>query len=310
MIKKRIVVFDLLIALLIFSNGLAVAAGPSCSCEESRDLSLQSPHLEGHDVWELQQNLKELGLYEEEPNSVYDWQTHLAVKEFQKNYQLEVTGVVDQETWLDLGKVLNKRDNIIPVSQDIEAPTGEVSLLIDAYQKKMTVYEDGEPYHEFPVAVGKPSTKSPVGEWAIIAKDAHWGGGFGVRWMRINVPWGIFGIHGTNKPGSIGTAASHGCIRMFNRDVKKLYSWVEVGTRVKIIGERDPIEVTHDLEPGHTGKDVLLFQESLREHGLEPGYTDARFGSDTEEAVRELKYIYGLQDDLEGDQNTFYILNL
>ena len=47
----------------------------------------------------------------------------------------------------------------------------------------------------------------------------NWGGGFGTRWLGLNVPWGIYGIHGTNQPWSIGTQASAGCIRMFNRHV-------------------------------------------------------------------------------------------
>ncbi|MGM0470716.1 MAG: L,D-transpeptidase family protein [Bacillota bacterium] len=202
-------------------------------------------------------------------------------------------------------------ETTVEVSSDhLQPPQGEVFLLIDGYAKVMKVYDDDKLHHEFPVAVGKPSTKSPVGEWAIIAKDAHWGGGFGVRWMRLNVPWGIYGIHGTNKPGSIGTAASHGCIRMFNRHVKVLYSWVDVGTRVKIIGDRDSIKITHTLQPGQTGKDVLLFQERLRKYGFDPGYTDGRFGSTTKEAVKELRALYGLGDELVGDENIFYLLNL
>ena len=185
-----------------------------------------------------------------------------------------------------------------------------VSLVVDGYKKQLKVFKNNQLVHTFPVAVGKSSTKSPVGEWAIVHKDAHWGGGFGDRWMGLNVPWGKYGIHGTNKPHSIGTAASHGCIRMFNRDVKKLYQWVEVGTRVKIIGPRDPIAITHFLRPQQSGKDVLLLQEKLRKFGFDPGYTDGMYGKSTERKMSEFKSIYGLEDDLIADDNVFYILNL
>ncbi|ACL60062.1 L,D-transpeptidase [Methylobacterium nodulans] len=47
---------------------------------------------------------------------------------------------------------------------------------------------------------------------------------------------GEYAIHGTNRPSSIGTFASYGCIRMYNQDVVDLYSRVEVGT---------PVIVTH-----------------------------------------------------------------
>ncbi|MBM7624143.1 L,D-transpeptidase family protein [Sporohalobacter salinus] len=308
---KKASILSLMILFIFSSLTLATDVRPPCNCQELRQLKLIKSPMKGNDILELQKELKELGFYNRRLNSTYDWNTYLAVKKFQKTNNLLVTGIVTKSTWQKIAQELREENQIAEVSnKELEPPEGEVSLLIDAYKKKMTVYSDGKPYHEFPVAVGKPSTKSPVGEWAIISKDAHWGGGFGVRWMRLNVPWGIFGIHGTNKPGSIGTAASHGCIRMYNRHVKTLYSWIDIGTRVKIIGKRDPIKITHNLHPGQTGKDVLLFQEMLRKYGFDPEYTDGRFGAGTKEAIKEFKYIYGLQDDLTGDQNTFYILNL
>ncbi len=43
------------------------------------------------------------------------------------------------------------------------------------------------------------------------------------RWIGLNVPWGVSGIHGTNMPGTIGSEASHGCIRMLDKDVEEHY---------------------------------------------------------------------------------------
>jgi lipoprotein-anchoring transpeptidase ErfK/SrfK len=43
---------------------------------------------------------------------------------------------------------------------------------------------------------------------------------------------GQYAIHGTNRPSSIGTWASYGCIRMYNQDVVDLYQRVDVGTPV------------------------------------------------------------------------------
>ncbi|MCG7393787.1 L,D-transpeptidase [Microvirga sp. ACRRW] len=43
-----------------------------------------------------------------------------------------------------------------------------------------------------------------------------------------------YAIHGTNRPGSIGTYASYGCIRMLNADIIDLYDQVSVGTRVVV----------------------------------------------------------------------------
>lgn len=64
---------------------------------------------------------------------------------------------------------------------------------------------------KYSIASGKIETPSPIGTWKV-TKMSKWSGGFGTRWIGLNVPWGIFGIHGTNRPGSIGSEASHGCI--------------------------------------------------------------------------------------------------
>jgi lipoprotein-anchoring transpeptidase ErfK/SrfK len=46
---------------------------------------------------------------------------------------------------------------------------------------------------------------------------------------------GNYGIHGTNNPGSVGRFVSHGCIRMYNRDILDLYRRVPVGTEVIVL---------------------------------------------------------------------------
>ena len=45
---------------------------------------------------------------------------------------------------------------------------------------------------------------------------------------------GEYAIHGTNRPNSIGTYASYGCIRMYNQDITDLYERVSVGTQVYV----------------------------------------------------------------------------
>jgi len=44
-----------------------------------------------------------------------------------------------------------------------------------------------------------------------------------------------YAIHGTNNPGSVGHFVSHGCIRMYNRDIMDLYRRVSFGTRVVVL---------------------------------------------------------------------------
>jgi lipoprotein-anchoring transpeptidase ErfK/SrfK len=55
----------------------------------------------------------------------------------------------------------------------------------------------------------------------------------GARALTLNLD--EYAIHGTNRPSSIGTYASYGCIRMLNEDIVDLYDQVNVGTRVVVV---------------------------------------------------------------------------
>jgi hypothetical protein len=106
--------------------------------------------------------------------------------------------------------------------------------------------------HSWPVAVGSGGYPTPTGEWTVVDKvmgpswtnpdPTGWGAG-----MPEYIPpgpsnplgvaavyWDASGIrfHGTSDIGSIGTPASHGCVRMYNEDVIELYDMVEVGTPI------------------------------------------------------------------------------
>lgn len=100
-------------------------------------------------------------------------------------------------------------------------------------KRRLQHFQGDRLLQEYPIAVGKPSTPTPTGEYRVINKILNPGGPFGTRWMGISAP-GV-GIHGTNTPRLIGYAVSHGCIRMHNEDVEKLYPQIPVGTKVTIL---------------------------------------------------------------------------
>lgn len=86
----------------------------------------------------------------------------------------------------------------------------------------------------YPIAVGKPSTPTPLGACHIITKIVNPGGVLGTRWLGLDIPNGPYGIHGTFQPDSIGKAVSNGCIRLYNNNVEELFSLVRIGTTVII----------------------------------------------------------------------------
>lgn len=297
------------LVVVLAAGGLAAAAeiDPGDACSPVRDLAPQVPAPSGSDVAELQERLNELGFGPLTVDGVYGPRTIEAVRSFQRARGLLADGVVGPATWEALGP------SALPAAQGpTERPEGEMMIVVDTNALTLTLYVDGKPYKTYPVAVGRPreTTLSPVGEWRIVQKARNWGGGFGTRWMGLNVPWGIYGIHGTNKPWSIGTRASAGCIRMFNHDVEELYSWVPVGTRVRIVGVEPDVEFDRTLRAGATGPDVVLVQFALQERGFDAQGADGRYGPNTAAAVAELQRLYGLPATGEVYDDVYYVLGL
>jgi L,D-transpeptidase catalytic domain len=103
---------------------------------------------------------------------------------------------------------------------------------------------DGKVLFRAPIAIGKPAAPTPLGrnyyvdarfvptdpfygsyalETSAYARLSDWPGG------------GVVGIHGTDEPQLIGRAVSHGCVRMFNRDVLRLRTLAPLGTPIDIV---------------------------------------------------------------------------
>ena len=128
-------------------------------------------------------------------------------------------------------------------------------IYINAASRLMLLYDDNTRLAMYHLGLGKVSTPTPTGYFQINTKeiDPPWinpddpefevpsgpDNPLGYRWMQIS---GNYGIHGTNRPESIGGYVSNGCIRMHERDVEELFDAVEVGTPVEITYNRVVVE--------------------------------------------------------------------
>ena len=194
-------------------------------------------------------------------------------------------------------------------AQPTSPPAGKICIVVRTAPRLLEVYSDGQIYKRYRIAVGKHSSPSPIGEWQVVNKDYSNKDLFGTRWIGLNVPWGSFGIHGTNRPWSIGQFASHGCIRMRNQDVEELFEWVPVGTPVKIIGPKTKIPRT--LKFRMQGQDEVWLQLKLKELGyLREQRADGLFGRDTEEAVKVFQKEKGLESSGVVDKKMLNMLGL
>ncbi|MDD3365097.1 MAG: peptidoglycan-binding protein [Syntrophomonas sp.] len=306
-----------LLFVIVFSVGLAQAQeAESLSKPGSIErvdrtdfpaLYLATPQLQGDAVWMVQALLRDMG-YEIEPDGVFSQSTSEVIRLFQVANNLAVDGRVTQEVW---ERLINDE----PEAPCLTQPEGEakISIEIDVVKHSLIVFSDGQQIKKFPVAVGKSSTPSPLGEWKIVQKSYSWGNGFGTRWMRLSVPWGIYGIHGTNQPGSIGYSASHGCIRMRNKDVEALYPLIPMGTPVRIVenGQIFPRNFkVRNLQRKAYGQDVVYLQSRLKEKGIIFDNADGRYGVMTELAVKYYQKWHGLNPTGKADAETYRSLGM
>lgn len=126
-------------------------------------------------------------------------------------------------------------------------------LAVDRSKFQLTLYKGLEVEKRYTVAIGQIGLDTPAGEYEIQNKavdptwsvpNSAWAGDLAgsvippgpsnplkARWMGI---YGGAGIHGTDATYSLGTAASHGCVRMAIPDVIELYDRVPVGTPIYI----------------------------------------------------------------------------
>lgn len=187
----------------------------------------------------------------------------------------------------------------------VPAPPPPVRIVIDTDSRRLTVMSQDRPYASFPVAVGRPTLPTPHGHFAVQNK-AHWGGGFGTRWVQLSVPWGIYGFHGTSAPGSVGSYASHGCIRMYNRNVETVYEWVQPGTSVDIVGSPS----RRRMLEGERGSEIVEVKARMRGLGLYSGPVDGFFTVDLKHAIEAFQQKHSLKPDGAIGKKTYQALGL
>jgi L,D-transpeptidase catalytic domain len=118
-------------------------------------------------------------------------------------------------------------------------------LQIDRASLRATLYRDGHVVFSAPVGVGKAGTITPAGHFYVDEKlttlDDPTYGPYAIgtsAFAPTLSEWpggGVVGIHGTDEPQLIPGRPSHGCIRMRNADITRLWHMIELGTPIEII---------------------------------------------------------------------------
>ncbi|MBW4564723.1 MAG: L,D-transpeptidase [Mojavia pulchra JT2-VF2] len=145
-----------------------------------------------------------------------------------------------------LQRLVNQQNNNDDL---ISQPT---RLEISLSRRQVSVYRGKNRVKSYKIAVGRQGWETPTGNFQVVEmlKNPIWihpftgksipGGDpenpLGHYWIGFwtnGKNW--IGFHGTPNPESVGKAASHGCIRMYNKDIQKLFYEVSIGTPVTVV---------------------------------------------------------------------------
>ena len=182
-------------------------------------------------IGKIQKRLTQKGLYNSEINNLFDANTAEAVCRFQESENMKVTGQLNPLTYCRLNESADFELSVKETRRPVPG-MARANILITKSDRQLTLFNSNQPLRQYPIAIGKPSTPTPEGNFVIATKVLNPGGVLGSRWMGLN--YGTYGIHGTNAPWAIGTMVSHGCIRMHNYNAEELFSYIMVGTPVFI----------------------------------------------------------------------------
>ncbi len=129
---------------------------------------------------------------------------------------------------------------------DVEVRRVDESIEVDLSARTLRLLVGGQVVVTTPVATGAADNPTPAGRFYVVDKlatgdpdDTYGPVAFGLSGHSLEAGEfaggdGQIGVHGTNDPGSIGQAVSHGCIRLHNDVILRLADLVPLGTPVVI----------------------------------------------------------------------------
>ena len=172
-----------------------------------------------------------------------------------RNAVIRLQAAINMPIDAALGPISKKallEDSPVIAHDEVKSPASEgFWITINKSKNILTVYRGAEVYHKYPVATCSRQSLTPEGKFSFVTKAVNpaWGGGgyaspvaggspsnpLGKRWLGLSIGGGgRYGVHGNASPSSIGTYASHGCVRMINTDVESMFEYIPVGTPVWI----------------------------------------------------------------------------
>ncbi len=238
--------FRLLTLTLMLSLSLAVAPAAMAASNETPIASLSGP-ISDESTTTYWAYSVDTSAVRAAPNPSARVITHLHLwteDGFPEDYLVLAQEVYPGETWfrVRIPSRPNGRTGWVPEEALGSLNVTHKHVVVDEEHLQLTVYSSGHKVFSAPVGIGKASTPTPKGNYWIRERfrstDPFYGPfAFGSADYSTLSEWphgGVVGIHGTDQPSLVPGRPSHGCIRMKNADVSRLWQLVGVGTPLTV----------------------------------------------------------------------------
>jgi L,D-transpeptidase ErfK/SrfK len=167
--------------------------------------------------------------------------------------------------WTEIGAMYRQWDPFLPppgvnmlIPTSWIIPTGyDAAIVVNTGEMRLFYFVDkGKQVYTYPIGMGVLDYKTPTGNFYVNQKivnpawhiPKHLQAKYQMAVMpagpdnpmgayKLGLNWGDYGIHGCNLDWAVGRLVSHGCTRLYAKDIKHLYPMVPMGTKVRYIYE-------------------------------------------------------------------------
>ncbi|MBI4184791.1 MAG: L,D-transpeptidase family protein [Proteobacteria bacterium] len=147
---------------------------------------------------------------------------------------------------------------LLPTAHLLPPAAPRRGIVVNVGDLRLYYFAPGKPPASYPIGIGQEGWGTPLGATQVARKRVKptWVVPASIRAERPDLPaavppgpdnplgdfaldlgWPSYLIHGTNKPDGVGRRVSHGCIRLYPRDIERLFAEVPIGTPVTVVDQ-------------------------------------------------------------------------
>ena len=173
-----------------------------------------------------------------------------------RHYDIGIMELQSANTGIDPWKL--KIGTVLTMTTSHVLPAHQEGIVINTTELRLFYFVDATTVMTFPIGIGREGWLTPLGSTTIIKKRRNpvWiapasiladspktpariaaGPDNPLGAYAMNLGWVNYAIHGTNHPYTVGTRSSHGCIRLYPKDIETLFNAVSKGTSVTVSDE-------------------------------------------------------------------------